>query len=87
MNGPTLIPDAVDMQFGHKPRLERYIPELQFWYAVVSHQNEAADQLLLDSRSEPESEPRIESDREGVADLDCEVELDQYFQFDRCEES
>ena len=87
MNGPTLIPDAVDLQFGHKPRLEQYIPELQFWYAVVSHQTEAADQLLLDSRIEPESEPRIETGWKGVADLDCEVELDQYFQFDRCDES
>ena len=70
--------------------MEQYIPELQFWYAVVSH-NEVADQLLLDSRNDPESEPRIETwnraGREGVTNLDYEVELDEYFQFDRCDES
>ena len=92
MNGQTLIADidAVGLEFGHKPRLEQYTPELQFWYAVISH-SEAADQLLLDSRNDPEPVPRIETwnslvGREGATNLDCEVELDEYFQFDRCDE-
>ncbi|KAK2461708.1 hypothetical protein APHAL10511_006171 [Amanita phalloides] len=79
MNIESMIANAVDTQFGYRPRLEQYIPELQFC------QNNSGPTLRTDGWDKTSGHSSL-STREGVVDPDCEVELDQYFQFDKCEE-